>query len=46
VEAVTNVLLEDRLAAADSGLVAETALGVELADTVRRAQRDFWKALQ
>ncbi len=52
VEAVTRVLMEDPAPAAaagsgrSSGLIAETPLGIELADAVRRAQRDYWKALQ
>jgi acetoin utilization deacetylase AcuC-like enzyme len=52
VEAVTRVLMEDPVppgsgdAARPPGLIAETPLGIELADAVRRAQRDYWKALQ
>ena len=52
VEAVTRVLLEDPAppgeggAARPPGLIVETPLGIELSDAVRRAQRDYWKALQ
>ena len=47
VEAVTRALMEDRAAGAGpSAPIVETPLGIDLADTVRRAQRDYWKALQ
>jgi len=46
VEAVTRVLMEEPSPPSASGLIAETPLGREVVDTVRRAQRDYWKALQ
>ncbi len=46
VEAVTGVLMEDPAPARGPGGVADTPLGIELAEYVRRAQRDYWKALR